>query len=84
MPRWKWWSRPHPFRHMITPGGWRMSVAMTNCGKAGWVTDRSGYRYDRDRPGNGQPWPEMPEVFADLRSRRGAGAGFGDFAPMPV
>ncbi len=35
-----------PFRHMFTPGGHRMSVAMTNCGNAGWVTDRSGYRYD--------------------------------------
>jgi len=29
-----------PFRHMVTPGGWEMSVAMTNCGRAGRVTDR--------------------------------------------
>ena len=30
-----------PFRHMVTPGGYTMSVAMTNCGAAGWVTDRT-------------------------------------------
>ena len=43
-----------PFRHMVTPGGHAMSVAMTNCGAAGWVTDRSGYRYDGvDAPGRG-------------------------------
>ena len=29
-----------PFRHMVTPGGHVMSVAMTNCGAAGWVTAR--------------------------------------------
>ena len=23
---------PAPFRHMVTPGGWEMSVEMTNCG----------------------------------------------------
>ena len=39
-----------PFRHMQTPGGHQMSVAMTNCGAFGWVTDRSGYRYDADDP----------------------------------
>ena len=39
-----------PFRHMVTPGGYTMSVAMTNCGSAGWITDRSGYRYDRNDP----------------------------------
>ncbi|MBC7665641.1 MAG: alpha-ketoglutarate-dependent dioxygenase AlkB, partial [Caulobacter sp.] len=35
-----------PFRHLVTPGGFRMSVAMTNCGALGWVSDRHGYRYD--------------------------------------
>src|SRR5713101_2886239 len=48
-----------PFRHMVTPGGYRMSVAMTNCGRAGWVTDRSGYRYDPVDPVTGRPWPEI-------------------------
>src|SRR5258708_6570 len=55
-----------PFRHMVTPGGFTMSVAMTNCGAAGWVTDRRGYRYDAIDPASGQPWPAMPAVFADL------------------
>jgi DNA oxidative demethylase len=46
-----------PFRHMLTPGGFRMSVAMTNCGASGWVTDRTGYRYDAVDPETGKPWP---------------------------
>jgi len=50
-----------PFRHMVTPGGFTMSVAMTNCGATGWVTDRTGYRYDRIDPETGNPWPPMPE-----------------------
>src|ERR1041385_6678423 len=49
-----------PFRHMITPGGFRMSVEMTNCGALGWITDRSGYRYDAVDPENGRRWPGMP------------------------
>ena len=52
-----------PFRHMVTPGGHQMSVAMTNCGSFGWVTDRSGYRYDASDPLTGKPWPEMPPSF---------------------
>ena len=70
-----------PFRRMVTPGGRRMSVAMTNCGAAGWVTDRSGYRYDPIDPGSGAPWPEMPGVFAELAARAAARAGFPGFAP---
>jgi len=70
-----------PFRHMITPGGFRMSVAMTNCGGAGWVTDRSGYRYDPRDPDTGHPWPAMPETFVALAARAAAAAGFLDFAP---
>lgn len=70
-----------PFRHMLTPGGRRMSAAMTNCGSAGWVTDRTGYRYDARDPESGRPWPPMPEVFADLARRAAARAGFEGFAP---
>jgi alkylated DNA repair protein (DNA oxidative demethylase) len=70
-----------PFRHMVTPGGYQMSVAMTNCGNAGWVTDRSGYRYDGIDPQSGKPWPEMPAVFRDLAGRAAAEAGFGGFLP---
>jgi DNA oxidative demethylase len=69
-----------PFRHMETPGGWRMSVAMTNCGRVGWVTDRSGYRYDAIDPTTGRPWPPMPEAFRELAARAAAEAGFAGFA----
>jgi alkylated DNA repair protein (DNA oxidative demethylase) len=70
-----------PFRHMVTPGGHTMSVAMTNCGSQGWVTDRSGYRYDGIDPETGKPWPAMPESFRDLARRAAAQAGFDGFAP---
>ena len=73
-----------PFRHLVTPGGYRMSVAMTNCGAAGWVSDRTGYRYDPIDPESGEPWPAMPRVFADLAARAAAAAGFGDVAPTFV
>jgi alkylated DNA repair protein (DNA oxidative demethylase) len=70
-----------PFRHMLTPGGRRMSVAMSNCGPLGWVSDRSGYRYSAHDPGSGRAWPPMPDVFMDLAARAAARAGFADFAP---
>jgi alkylated DNA repair protein (DNA oxidative demethylase) len=70
-----------PFRHMSTPGGHQMSVAMTNCGAFGWVTDLSGYRYDPIDPESGKPWPAMPAVFAELAQSAAAEAGFPAFAP---
>src|SRR3989441_3954914 len=70
-----------PFRHMVTPGGHRMSVALTNCGAVGWVTDRPGYRYDGHDPESGRRWPAMPDVFADLAAQAAARAGFDGFAP---
>jgi alkylated DNA repair protein (DNA oxidative demethylase) len=70
-----------PFRHMVTPGGWPMSVAMTNCGTAGWVTDRTGYRYDPIDPETQLPWPMMPDIFARLATDAAATAGFLDFTP---
>jgi alkylated DNA repair protein (DNA oxidative demethylase) len=73
--------REAPFRHMVTPGGWPMSVAMTNCGDAGWVTDRSGYRYDPIDPETGRHWPPLPAVFLDLAARAAAAAGFAGFTP---
>lgn len=74
-------TRVAPFRHMVTPGGFRMSVAMTNCGSVGWVTDRTGYRYDALDPETGRPWPPMPDVFAQLASRAAQAAGFPGFTP---
>ncbi|MDB5620394.1 DNA oxidative demethylase AlkB [Tardiphaga sp.] len=70
-----------PFRHMVTPGGYVMSVAMTNCGAAGWVTDRTGYRYDALDPESGQPWPVMPASFLDLAVSAATEAGYPDFMP---
>ena len=68
-----------PFRHMVTPGGFRMSVAMTNCGRLGWVTDRTGYRYDEIDPETGLQWPAMPPVFARLAAEAAREAGFPSF-----
>jgi alkylated DNA repair protein (DNA oxidative demethylase) len=70
-----------PFRHMVTPGGFRMSVAMTNCGSLGWVTDRSGYRYDSADPESGSEWPPMPSAFLRLAKDASAHAGFSGFLP---
>lgn len=70
-----------PFRHMITPGGYRMSVAMTNCGALGWVSDRHGYRYTASDPSTGMPWPAMPLVFEALATAAAAAAGFDHFQP---
>jgi alkylated DNA repair protein (DNA oxidative demethylase) len=70
-----------PLRHMITPGGFRMSVAMTNCGALGWVSDRRGYRYTGIDPQSGAPWPQMPGAFRVLARAAGARAGFAGFAP---
>jgi len=70
-----------PFRHMMMPGGHRMSVAMTNCGRAGWITDRRGYRYDPIDPETGAPWPAIPPDFLRLARQAGAAAGFAGFVP---
>jgi DNA oxidative demethylase len=70
-----------PFRRMFTPGGHQMSVAMTNCGEAGWVTDRAGYRYDGIDPESGKAWPAMPAAFRKLAEGAAREAGFAGFAP---
>jgi DNA oxidative demethylase len=73
--------RAAPFRHMVTPGGYRMSVAMTNCGQAGWITDRRGYRYDPVDPTTGRAWPPMPSSFRRVAAGAAAQAGFDGFQP---
>ena len=70
-----------PFRHLVTPGGYTMSVAMTNCGRVGWVSDRRGYRYDPIDPDTGSPWPPLPETFLSLAARAAAEAGFAGYDP---
>lgn len=70
-----------PLRTVMTPMGKPMSVEMTNCGRVGWVSDRSGYRYETHDPLTGKPWPTMPAVFADLAATMAAHAGYDSFAP---
>jgi len=70
-----------PFRHLVTPGGFRMSVAMTCCGALGWTSDRRGYRYSAIDPDSGRRWPAMPEVFLQLAQAAAAQAGFDGFLP---
>jgi alkylated DNA repair protein (DNA oxidative demethylase) len=70
-----------PFRHLVTPGGFTMSVAMTNCGRVGWVSDRTGYRYDPQDPATGAPWPALPARFLSLAARAAADAGFANYDP---
>lgn len=70
-----------PFRHMQVPTGQRMSVAMTNAGQVGWVSDRRGYRYDPIDPETGRPWPALPQSFLGLAQRAAAAAGFAGFTP---
>src|SRR6266704_5220629 len=69
------------FRHLTTPGGYGMSVAMTNCGRIGWVSDRTGYRYDPRDPSTGRPWPAMPEAFLEIAASAAADAGFAGYDP---
>lgn len=70
-----------PFRRMTTPGGLMMSVALTNCGRLGWASDRRGYRYTEIDPDTGQPWPAMPESFERLANDAATAAGFAGFKP---
>ena len=70
-----------PFRHMTTPWGAVMSVAMTNCGEAGWLSDRAGYRYDRIDPETGRAWPAMPQCFRALATGAAKDAGYPGFVP---
>ena len=70
-----------PFRHLVTPGGRTMSVAMTNCGELGWLSDRRGYRYEKTDPLSGLPWPAIPDCFRHVALDAATEAGFKDFVP---
>lgn len=73
--------RAAPFRQMVTPGGFTMSVGLSSCGQLGWTTDRGGYRYAAIDPHSGQPWPPLPEVFRQLARAAAQEAGFEAFEP---
>jgi alkylated DNA repair protein (DNA oxidative demethylase) len=71
-----------PFRHLVTPGGHTMSVAMTNCGRVGWVSDPSGLSLRPRRSRQRQAMARdagMP--FRDLAARAAVQAGFAAFVP---
>ena len=74
-------AKAAPFRKMITPGGRKMSVSMSNCGTAGWLSDKSGYRYGPRDPVTDTLWPPMPVSFARLAARAAKAGGFDDFVP---
>jgi len=74
-------AKAAPFRRMVTPGGYAMSVAMTNCGAAGWITDLGGYRYGATDPQSGRPWPPLPPMFRALAAGAAKAAGFSGFEP---
>ncbi len=40
-----------------------LSVRMTNCGPLGWITGAGGYRYQRNHPETGAPWPPIPPIL---------------------
>ncbi|MBW4935986.1 DNA oxidative demethylase AlkB [Marinobacter sp. F4206] len=77
----QWVTESAPLRHMQTPGGHTMSVAMSCCGELGWVTDARGYRYQSADPCTGKPWPSMPDVFERLAREAADAAGYRDFCP---
>ncbi|MFO3905443.1 DNA oxidative demethylase AlkB [Enterobacter hormaechei] len=70
-----------PFRQMVTPGGYTMSVAMTNCGGLGWTTNQRGYLYSPEDPLTEAHWPPMPDAFATLCHAAAREAGYPDFQP---
>ena len=70
-----------PLRHLITPGGFTMSVAMSNCGALGWTSSRAGYRYSATDPLSGQAWPAMPACLLSLAVQAAAEAGYANFQP---
>ena len=70
-----------PFRHMVTPGGFTMSAALSSCGSYGWMSDRKGYRYTPTDPQTGLPWPAIPEVFMELARTAALTCGFPGFMP---
>ena len=73
--------RRSPLRHMQTPGGFTMSVAMSNCGQLGWISDRKGYRYSTIDPQTNEAWPAMPPAMQKLATEAAALCGFEGFLP---
>ncbi len=66
---------------MLTPGGKRLNISMTNCGEVGWVSDDKGYRYQAEDPTSGRKWPNMPNAFKTLGQSAAQAARFEGFCP---
>lgn len=60
------------FTPAMPRSGRPFSVRMTGCGPLGWVSDRTGYRYQPTHPETGRPWPPMPALLLELWRRHGA------------
>lgn len=56
------------FRPTLPRWGTPFSVLMSNCGALGWVSDKSGYRYQPTHPETGAAWPEIPKSLLELWS----------------
>lgn len=59
-------SEISPFRQMMTPMGHPTQASMTNCGKYGWISDLSGYRYTQIDPITKKSWPNLPREFLQI------------------
>ena len=73
--------RAAPVTKVITKTGGYTSAAITNCGDAGWWSDRRGYRYETNSPGTATAWPIMPESFLKAVARAVLGTPWPDFSP---
>src|SRR5215470_6548351 len=74
-------ARLAAFRRLVTPVGHVMSVAMTNCGRVGWVSDLSGYRSDSIDPDTGKRCPAMTAAFTDVAVSTAAESAIANYDP---
>jgi DNA oxidative demethylase len=70
-----------PLRKLTVPGGKTMSVAMTNCGSVGWISDALSYRYSPTDPTTNLAWPTMPSSFLEIAKKASSLVGFDHFTP---
>jgi len=61
------------FQPTLPRWGTPFSVKMFNFGSLGWVSDKSGYRYQPTHPDSGKKWPPIPihmlRLWSSLRKR---------------
>ncbi len=60
-------TKDAPFYRPVMPGsGKAFSVEETNFGPLGWMSDKTGYRYQDTHPVTGNPWPAIPQSLLTL------------------